>query len=148
MHSKTTFFFNCCVGYMQHVSRSLSLSLILSMKTCKSLSTCLCLREPQWCGELGSLRQSQILSLLEPPVQSLQLETGVDGSGFADLFAFAVETNLSAFHHGVFLWLWCWEGERKETVSQTVHAERLTSLCTSFTGGTLGIISLNCIHCL
>lgn len=44
----------------------------------------LSLGEAQRCRQLGSLRQRQILSLLETPLKSRQLETGVDSAGFPD----------------------------------------------------------------
>lgn len=42
------------------------------------------LREAQGRGQLRSLGQRQVLSLLETPLKSRQLEAGVDGAGFPD----------------------------------------------------------------
>lgn len=51
----------------------------------------LCLCEPQGRGELGSLRQRQVLRVLKAPLQSRQLETGVNCARFADFLRFSID---------------------------------------------------------
>lgn len=58
----------------------------------------LCLREPQLCGELGSLRQRQILRLLEAALQRGELVTRVNGARLADFLGFSV------YHPNFSLW--------------------------------------------
>lgn len=49
------------------------------------------LGEPQLGRQLGTLRQRQVLGLLETLVESLQLQAGVDGARLAQLLPFAVD---------------------------------------------------------
>lgn len=63
----------------------------------------LSLGESQRRCELGSFGESQVLSLLEPPVQSLQLQTGINSPGFADFFPFPIKANFPSFYHSAFL---------------------------------------------
>lgn len=73
------------------------------------VSAYLSLGEAQGGGQLGSFRQSQVLGLLEAPVQSLELQAGVNRPGFPDFFPFAVKAHFAAFHHGAFLCLGAWK---------------------------------------
>lgn len=57
------------------------------------------LREAQFGCQVGSLGQSQVLRLLEALVEGLELQAGVDGAGFSDLLAFAVEPDLAVLDH-------------------------------------------------
>lgn len=50
----------------------------------------LCLREPQRGSQLGSLRQRQVLCVLEAPLQGGQLEAGVDRPGLPHFLRLAV----------------------------------------------------------
>lgn len=52
------------------------------------------LGEPQLGRQLGTLRQRQVLGLLETLVESLQLQAGVDGARLAQLLPFAVDAQL------------------------------------------------------
>lgn len=70
------------------------------------------LRESQGGRELRPLGQSEVLSLLEPPVQSLQLQTRVNRPGFADLFPLAIEAHFTAFHHCALLGVSPWRDSR------------------------------------
>lgn len=63
-----------------------------------SLQCYLCLREPQLSGELGSLRQRQILRLLEAALQRGELVTRVNGARLADFLGFSV------YHPNFSLW--------------------------------------------
>lgn len=51
----------------------------------------LCLREAQLRGQLGPLRQGQVLSRLESLLQHGQLVAGVDGPGLANLLGLPVD---------------------------------------------------------
>lgn len=59
----------------------------------------LCLGQAQLGREFGSLGQSEVLRLLEAPLQSGELIARIDGPGLADLFRFAVH------HADLGLWL-------------------------------------------
>lgn len=50
----------------------------------------LSLGESQFGRQVGALRQGQVLGLLEALVQSLQLQTGVDGPRFPNFLPFAI----------------------------------------------------------
>lgn len=60
------------------------------MRGCLKKKSHLCLRETERRGQLGSLRQRQVLRVLEPPLQGGQLEAGVDGPGLPHLLRLAV----------------------------------------------------------
>lgn len=50
----------------------------------------LCLRQAEWRRQLGPLGQCQILRLLKPPLESRQLEAGINGSRFSDFLWFSI----------------------------------------------------------
>lgn len=59
----------------------------------------LCLSEAKLSRQLRSLGQSEVLRLLEAPLQSRELVAGVDGPRLADLFRFSIH------HADLGLWL-------------------------------------------
>ena len=64
-------------------------------------------------GQVGPLRQSQVLGLLEALVQGLELQTGVDGPRLPDLLPFPVEPHFPVLYHcGGLLMLWRMRGGR------------------------------------
>lgn len=56
------------------------------------------LGEPQLGRQLGTLRQRQVLGLLEALVEGLQLQAGVDGARLAQLLPLAVDAQLPVGH--------------------------------------------------
>lgn len=88
----------------------------------------LSLRQPQRAGQLGPLRQRQVLRPLEPALQLLDLERRVDGPRLAHLLALAVDPSQLAildalldvvckFHTRFSLALFCSEKRRVEGVN-------------------------------
>lgn len=82
----------------------------------RPFSAYLSLGEAQGSGQLGSFRQSQVLGLLEAPVQSLELQAGVNRPGLPDFFPFAVKAHFAAFHYGAFLCLGPWKKRQERPV--------------------------------
>lgn len=70
---------------------------------CATLSAHLRLREAELSRQFCSLGQSQVLCLLEAPLQRGELVAGIDGSRFADLFGFPVHHT----HLGLWLFFHC-----------------------------------------
>ena len=74
------------------------------------------LRQPQFGRQVSALRQRKVLGLLEALVERLQLQAGVDGAGFADLLAFAIQAYLPVFNHSRLLAIfWRNHEQRAET---------------------------------
>lgn len=88
-----------CWPYFGNPLTHISLQVLMNSKIPGVPESYLCLSESELRRELRSLRQREVLSLLEAPLQSSELVAGVDRPWLADLFWFPIH------HADLGLWL-------------------------------------------